>query len=270
MKIKMNVASRLAAVLAIGSCAFATQANATVVAIINGSSGTSEPGTTTSITTNLVALHTAAGNTVTVFDTVPAAFTGFQEIWDIRFSNNLAITGAEQNQYMAFLQGGGGMFVMGENSSFATRNTSVLNLITAAGGGTLGFTVPNSTQTVNAPFTGPNAVSSINYNAPGGVGANAPGTGQFITEDSSGNGTGLAFGVGTLANAPTGALTTIFDVNFMDGTDFQSQQLTKNLIHFVGGQVDPPTPSVPDGGSTLAMLGLTLLGLGRLKRYIRA
>jgi hypothetical protein len=162
------------------------------------------------------------------------------------------------------------MFVMGENNNFGTRNASVLNLIDAAGGGTLGFTTPNSTQTVNAPFTGPNPVATVTYNAPGGVGANAPGTGQFITEDSSGNGTGLAFGVGTLANAPAGALTTIFDVNFMDGSDFESQQLTKNLINFVGGQVDPPTPNVPDGGSTLAMFGLTLLGLGQLKRYFRA
>jgi hypothetical protein len=101
MNATTNLSSRLAAILVIGSCAFATQANATVVAIINGSSGTSESGTTTTITNNLVALHTAAGNTVTVFDSVPAAFTGFQEIWDIRFSNSGAITGSVQSQYLS-------------------------------------------------------------------------------------------------------------------------------------------------------------------------
>jgi len=61
------------------------------------------------------------------------------------------------------------MFVMGENSGFATRNNSVLALIAAAGGGTLTFTTPNATQTVVAPFTGPNPVASLFYLAPGGV-----------------------------------------------------------------------------------------------------
>lgn len=271
MKLRITGAfkSQLVTLAFVASIACVSQASATTVLIVNGSSGTSETGTTSSITTNLFNLHTAAGNAVTVVDLVPASFAGFQEIWDIRFSNNLAITGAQQNQYLSFLQAGGGMFVMGENSNFAARNASVLNLISAAGGGTLGFAIPNSTQTVNAPFTGPNPVSSINYSAPGGVGTNAPGTGQFITQDQFGLGTGLAFGVGTLANAPAGALTTIFDVNFMQTTASQnSQNLTKNLIKFVGNEVARPS-RVPDGGSTVLLLGGTLLGLGGFRRFVR-
>ena len=50
-------------------------------------------------------------------------------------------------------------------------------------------------------------------------------------------GTGVAWGVGDLSNAPDGALTTIFDVNFMQNQwDLpNSQNLTKNLIGFVHG-----------------------------------
>jgi hypothetical protein len=158
------------------------------------------------------------------------------------------------------------MFVMGENSGFASRNNSVLSLIDAAGGGTLGFATPSSTQTVNAPFTGSNPVSQITYLAPGGVGTNAPGTGMFITQDQSGLGTGLAFGLGTLANAPAGALTSIFDVNFMQlNADQNSQNLTANLINFVGGEVNP----TPDSGSTILLLGASLLGFGGFRRFLR-
>ena len=58
----------------------------------------------------------------------------------------------------------------------------------------------------------------------------------------------------------TGALTSILDVNFMQGVYDQpaSQNLTKNLIGFVGGQVDPVNP-VPEPG-TLMLAGLAAVG----------
>lgn len=243
------------------------QLHAGNVLIVNGASQTSEPGTTSSITSNLQTLHQAVGNTVTISDSVPANLAGYGQIWDIRFSNSLPITPGQETQFLNFLAAGGGMFVMGENSGFTTRNNSVLSLIAAAGGGTLGFTTPNSIQTVMAPFTGPNPVSQIAYAAPGGVGTNAPGTGDWITVDSNGDGTGIAFSVGDLANAQAGALTVIFDVNFMmNQYDVpNSQNLTKNLIGFVGGQVDPGN-RVPDAGSTLALLAGSLLFLAYFRR----
>lgn len=243
MKTFTNRASLLGAAT---FCAFlvVTPAQAAVL-IINGSSGTSEPGTTSAITTNLDTLLQAAGNTTSISNTVPVSFTGFSQIWDIRFDNALAITSAEQTRYLSYLQGGGGLFVMGENDSFTTRNNSVLSLIAAAGGGSLTFAVPPSNQTVISPFTGPNSVSTVTYAAPGGV--TSSGTGQFITQAGGGAGTGVAFKKGTLANAPNGVLTTIFDVNFMQGTTDQpnSQNLLKNLIGFQTVQVDPPTIPTP-------------------------
>ncbi|MBT5048414.1 MAG: PEP-CTERM sorting domain-containing protein [Rhodospirillaceae bacterium] len=256
MKSKL-LATALGVALAVG---LSSQAFAGAILIINGSSGTSEPGTTSAITTNLNNLHVAAGNTVTIADLVPGSFAGFDQVWDVRFSNGLAITAPQQTQYLSYLQGGGGMFVMGENSGFATRNNSVLALIAAAGGGNLNFVSPLSSQTVVAPFTGPNAIANVVYAAPGGV--DSAGTGQFITVDGNGDGTGVAFGVGDLANASTGALTTIFDVNFM--AIAESQNLTRNLINFVGEEVDPPMDIAEPG--TLAVFGLGLVGLGFARR----
>ncbi len=216
----------------------ATSVFAGPVAIINGSSGTSEPGTTSSITDQITMLHQAVGNTVSVFDVVPMDLSSYDQVWDIRFSNNLAISTAEQAQFLTYLQAGGGMFVMGENSSFTQRNNSVLALIDAAGGGSLNFVSPISSQTVLAPFTGPNAVTTVNYSAPGGVDGN--GTGDWITVDANGNGTGVAWGTGDLSNAVEGALTTIFDVNFMQtNAEEPSQNLTANLIGFIENEVNP-------------------------------
>ena len=222
------------------------------ILIINGLTGTSEVGTTNSITTQLNTLHTAVGNVVTVVDTVPVSFAGYQQVWDIRFSNSGALAAGTITQYVSYLAGGGGMFVMGENSGFATRNSSVLSLISAAGGGSLTFTTPGDAQNAFAPFTGPNALSTINYQAAGGV--TTFGTGQWITANANG-GTGVAFAVGSLSNASRGALTAIFDVNFMQGTSSaQEIALTKNLIGFVGAQVSP----VPEP----ATWGMMLVGFG--------
>jgi hypothetical protein len=237
-----------------------TQANAGPIAIINGLTTTSETGTTNSITTQLTTLHQNVGNSVTVFDLLPTDLSLYDQVWDIRFSNASALSIVEQTDYLSYLQSGGGMFLMGENSNFTTRNDSIFSLINSAGGGDLAFGNVSSTQTVNGQFTGPNAVTSITYLAPGG--ANGNGSGDWITNSGS-TGTGIAWGVGDLTNATAGALTTIFDVNFMQTTaDVNSQNLTKNLIGFISTQVNPdPTPTSVSEPSTLAILGLSLMGL---------
>ena len=255
--------------LVVAACfSIATAASAGPVLIINGLSTTSEVGTTTSITTSLVAKHTAAGNTTTVVDQPLslAQLTGFTQVWDIRFSNSTPITAGQQADYLAYLQQGGGMFVMGENSGFATRNNSVLAFINLAGGGSLIFTTPNSTQTVFAPFTGPFAIpdANVTYAAPGGV--TTAGTGQFMTGTSaSGPGTGIAFDTDDLANALTGALTVVFDVNFMqDNAETDSQNFLRNIIGFVQQQVEPPAAAPEPTALWLTVLGL--LGLAAARR----
>ena len=244
-------------------------ANAQNILIINGASGTSESGTTANITNNLKTLHEAVGNTVTISDGVPVDFSGYSQVWDIRFSNVFALTGGQQTQYLTYLQGGGRVFMMGENSGFTTRNGTIFSLIAAAGGGNLAAAAQGcdatDTQTVNAPFTGPNPVASLTYACAANF--NGAGTGQFITNNGS-IGAGVAWTIGTLANATAGSLTSILDVNFMEGNrTFEMQQLTKNLIGFVNNP--PPVGNVVPEPATYVLMATGFAGLVLVSRRRR-
>jgi hypothetical protein len=107
----------------------------------------------------------------------------------------------------------------------------------------------------------------ISFNAPGGV--TSPGNCAFMIQGSDGGGTGIACGVGSMTNALAGALTVVFDVNFMQGNGGgDHQNFTKNLIGFVGQQVDPPVAVIEPG--TLSLLGFGLAGPGLMARRRRA
>jgi hypothetical protein len=240
------------------------------VLIVNGASATSEPGTTADITAHLQALETAAGNTTTVADVPPASLAAFDEVWDIRFSNSWPLTAGDQAQYLAFLQSGKKMFVMGENAGFATRNNSVIAFITLLGGGNLTFVIPPQTQTVNPPFNSPNPVTTITYAASGG--ATSAGTGFFATS-AGGSGSAIAWSPGQLTNAAGGRLVVVFDVNFMQAADpVPEVNFFMDLIGFVtngAGPVGPPA-SVPTL-SQWALIGLSLMlvTFGMLAAYRR-
>lgn len=196
-------------------------------------------------------------------DNVPGSLAGYSQVWDIRFSNSSPLSSGVLSQYLSFLQGGGGMFVMGENFAFPTRNNSVLQLIADATGETLSFVTPDSSQQVLAPFTGPNTIADtiVDYALPGGV--SSPGTsGQYITVDTSSRGTGVAWGTGDMVNALTGALTVIFDVNFMQtDAEADSQTLLRNLITFV----ETETTATPEPASMM-LVGVALAGLAAARR----
>jgi len=130
-----------------------------------------------------------------------------------------------------------------------------------AGGGALTFTTPNSTQTVNPPFTGPNPVTSFSYAAPGGV--TSPASGAYATNACT-DGSAIAWGPGHLSNAPTAALVVVFDVNFMQAAaGVGPTNFLKNLIGFInagGGPVGPVL--VPTLGTYSLVLLALLLAAG--------
>ena len=128
---------KVKSIVAVAALAAAASASAGEILIVSGLSGSSEISTTTEVLDNLKSLHTAVGNNVTVSDLLPADLSGFKQVWDIRFDQ--ALNASAQSEYSSFLQAGGGLFLMGENAGFMSRNDSILSLISSLGGGAIGF-----------------------------------------------------------------------------------------------------------------------------------
>ncbi|MDZ7808852.1 MAG: IPTL-CTERM sorting domain-containing protein [Arhodomonas sp.] len=268
-----NLKSPLIAITMAFSLALALPAQADDVLIVNGSSTTSEPGTTANITSALDTLLQSQGHTTTISDPVPGDISPYDQVWDIRFSDTSPITAGEETQFLDFLQAGGRMFVMGENNGFMTRNNSVLDLIDAAGGGSLSFIEPSSTQTVNPGLRSPNDIETVTYSAPGGTagGGTTAGTGEFLSFDGTSGGTALGFPTGTLANATSGSLAVVFDVNFMADSGENGAEFLENLSLYVeaGGSVANGGPKAIPTLSEWAMILLSLIMAGLFALHMR-
>lgn len=226
-------------------CANSAQADNVLVVHTNDSLGNDISG-------NLSNKLTATSHTVTSQTTVPGSgLSGYAQIWDLRYANTTPITSGEQSQYFSYLQGGGGMFIMGENTGFMTRNNSITSLITTAGGGTLTIVGAQNAQNVLSAAQSPNVITTMAYQAPSG--SVSTGTGQCLTRDSNNVCSAISWGTGTLANATAGSLTVVFDVNFMQTIPGGSNEAAflDNLVHFVTVQAGG------GGGSNFAALGNT-------------
>jgi hypothetical protein len=241
----------------------------------------SSDSVTVTAASNLQAYLTAAGyNPVTINSGVPGSISTYAQIWDVRFET--ALSGAEATAYLAYLNGGGSLFLMGENDNiaFAARDASIAGLIGSAGGGTVTVsTTTNSAnlQTVRSPFTGPNTLATVTFQAIGAF--TAIGNGAQIAVDANNLPGSIVLPPGTLSNAPTGTLIAVLDVNFLYNPQSTSGEIpfAENLIAYLASPtpvapVGPPPPvqqtSVP-ALSTWAMIvltaGLILAGLSRIR-----
>jgi hypothetical protein len=208
---------------------------------------------------NLTTKLTAATFTVTPNVGVPGgSLAGYQQIWDIRFNNTTPLTAGDMTAYSTFLQGGGSLFLMGENTGFITRDNSIASFVSSVGGGSLVIQTPANTEIVNSPFTGPNPLAGGTITFLAAAGSQVYGTGTWVARDPAAIAAAIVWPPGTLAAAPSGALITVFDVNFLDpGADANSQAFTQNLIAYLAAPtaVGPqPVPAL----STWAMLALGL------------
>jgi hypothetical protein len=212
--------------------------------IVDSSSDSFDVAVAADLQTYLV----AAGYSVTINSGVPSgSLSGYQQIWDVRYDSSTPLSASDITAYVAYLNGGGSLFLMGENAGYITRDNSIVSLITAAGGGSTSVSSsidPNNTQTVLAPFTGPNSLSTVTFRATGDF--TAIGSGRVVAEDSSDNVSSLLFAPGTLSNARNGALIVVLDVNFLDTSASVSEQtFAKNLIAYLAAPVPVGTSTVP-------------------------
>jgi hypothetical protein len=215
---------------------------------------------------NLTTHLTARGFVVTANVGLPGgSISGFGQIWDIRFNNTTPLSAGDISAYVSYMAGGGSLFAMGENTGFATRNSSLIGLVQAAGGGTITLTTPLNLQTVAPPFTGPSAVSSVTYLAAAGAAfPSGTGNGRLITADAANVGAAIVWGPGQMSSAGAGALILVFDVNFLQATATAPlQALTDNMISYLAA---PPAALIVHDGTA----GIEADALANLTTHLTA
>lgn len=219
-------------------------------------------GLEANVVTNLSAKLVTHGDTVTTNVGVPGSLAGYQQVWDIRFNNTTPLTSSDISQYVAYMAAGGSLFVMGENVGFMTRDSSIASLIASAGGGTVTITSPPNLETVRAPFTGPNAISTITFQAAAGINVIGSQAAPIAYDPPSGIAAAVVWGPGAMSAAASGSLIVVFDVNFLDlGADATSQLFTANLIAYLAAPT-PVSPLVGGAGiPTLSEWGMIIMSL---------
>jgi hypothetical protein len=142
----------------------------------------------------------------------------YAHIWDVGYDTLMTSTAADK--YKTYLQSGGAAFLLGENGVFVQRNDTIDNFITSyMGGGSVdaGSYDPNAaiTATVASEFLLANNVNSVTFNRPGRFETIGAGTALA----TSGDGIHAAvWKTGSLSQAPTGAICSVLDINFLVGS----------------------------------------------------
>jgi len=206
------------------------------------------------IVSNVSAKATAIGLTPTSSVGIPAgSLNGYSELWD---ASDNPLTASDISRYMTYLTSGGTLYLMGENFVFSDRDNSLVSLINAAGGGSFAITnnhflEPTGHQTIFAPFDGPNPLSLVQFDSPGGI--TDPGTGAYIAKQVGGLGSAALFSPGKLANAPSGTLIVVLDSDFLwsNGAS-DAQTFTENLLAY-GVPPQVGVAGTPEPGSIVLL-----------------
>jgi hypothetical protein len=193
-----------------------------------------------------------------------ANYSGFSQVWDLRYST--AISGAEFSAYNSYLSGGGRLYLTGEGSSFAARNTSVISYVNQAGGGLM--TISNGflgTQhfTIDGQIVNnPNLFSSLSYNVASTVSISS-GNGFLVTEDkTTSTGSLVGWDFGDISGNPNARMLVGFDIDIFQMQN--AQNWTQDMAHFLGA-AEPAAVPLP----LTAWMGMALFSCLAGRRILR-
>ena len=163
--------------------------------------------------TNIGSRLYTEGHTITYSTgSVPTDVSSYQQIWDLRYNNTYAAS--EVTVLDNFVKNGGFLMMNGENSSFASRNSSIASVVSATGGGTLTFgSGSNSYTVINTAF------SDDTGTVTGAAGSSLSNSqGQYVFKTSGGVIGGMIWQSADLGSGYTGAIFVTADINLWDST----------------------------------------------------
>lgn len=149
----------------------------------------------------------------------------YAHIWDVGYASPYAGNPYDPTaQLTTYLQGGGAMFILGENSNFGVRDTTIDNFVTTLGGGNVVVSPTDFSYAVDATmdpqFLLANNVSTVRFSRPGGFTSVGNGT-VMTTAFTEGVYVAAMWKTNSLSNAPRGAIISVLDVNFLVGSSIQ-------------------------------------------------
>lgn len=206
--------------------------------------------------TNIGARLTAAGHNVTYTTSDPADLSGYQQVWDVRYS--VAITGTLATKYDTFIKNSGYLYLTAENPGCcAVRNNSVASFISNAGGGStvIGGSAGQTSNTLGVVNTS-YMTSGITVSfAAGSAIQNSQGT--WLFKDTAGKVGGMMWvgNAGNLGTGYNGTILVVSDINWTDNTYYtnNNQTAVDNIIAgVVAGTVGGTITSSGNGSAASA------------------
>lgn len=191
----------------------------------------------TGVYPNLAARLTAQGLTPTLVQSYAALngldLTQYSQLWDIGYASPYTTNPNDPTTKLYnYLQGGGSLFILGENSNFGVRDDAIDTFVTGIGGGNV---VRSGTDynyvvntTMNSEFLIANQISAVSFSRPGGF--TSLGTGTGMTNPFSTNVYVAAmWKTGSLSAASSGAIVSVLDINVFAGS-YLNNNFIDNLI----------------------------------------
>jgi hypothetical protein len=139
----------------------------------------------------------------------------FSHIWDIGYHTRP--NDSAKAKYLQYLQDGGALFLLGENVYYNERNQWICDVVSAAGGGSVGVRYDNYglqdlSESTAAEFLLANSDPNIRFYAPNLF--TSYGTGTPIANSGAGP-SAIVWKTGSLSSALPGAIATVLDINFI-------------------------------------------------------
>lgn len=205
---------------------------------------------------NIGARLTAAGHTVTYTTSDPTSLSGYQQVWDVRYS--VAVSGSLATLYDNFIKNSGYLYLTTENPGCcAVRNNSVATFISNAGGGatTIGGSAGSTSNTLNVVNTSYMTSGITVTFAAGSNIVNSQGT--WLFKDSAGRVGGMMWvgNAGNLGQGYNGTILVVSDINWTDSTYYtaNNQTAVDNIIAgVVAGTVGGTITATGNGSAASA------------------
>lgn len=159
------------------------------------------------------------------YQNLPADLTVYAHLWDIGYVSPYATNPISDpsSLLLSYIQAGGAMFMLGENASLnqdpsIDRDNTISTFLYQLGAGSVTESTSDTggfvTCTIEPEFLISNNTNTVTFNRPGTF--TSVGTGTYMTSPFSvGEYVAVMWETGSLSNAPTGAIISVLDINFV-------------------------------------------------------